>query len=34
VAAVEATGLPIEWDGDLERAITITPLDRRRRLVG
>ncbi|QMU74663.1 hypothetical protein GXW83_01565 [Streptacidiphilus sp. PB12-B1b] len=34
VAAIEATGLPVEWDGDPERAITITPLDWRRRLVG
>ncbi len=32
VAAIKATGLPVEWDGDPARAITITPLDWRRRL--
>jgi hypothetical protein len=34
VAAVEAAGLPVEWDGTPERAITIRALDWRRRLVG
>ncbi|MFE7894681.1 DUF6891 domain-containing protein [Streptomyces sp. NPDC057412] len=34
VAALEAVGLPTEWDGDPGRAITVTPLDWRRRLVG
>ncbi|MFE5941749.1 DUF6891 domain-containing protein [Streptomyces sp. NPDC056480] len=34
VAALEATGLPTEWDGTPDRAITLTPLDWRRRLVG
>lgn len=34
VAALEAVGLHTEWDQDPERAITITPLDWRRRLVG
>ena len=34
VAAIEAAGLPVEWDGDPERAIIITPLDWRRRLGG
>ncbi|KJS54611.1 hypothetical protein VM98_18115 [Streptomyces rubellomurinus subsp. indigoferus] len=34
VAAVEAVGLPVEWNGDPSRAITVTPLDWRRRLVG
>ncbi|MFC1443165.1 hypothetical protein ABUW04_33505 [Streptacidiphilus sp. N1-10] len=34
VAAVAATGLPVEWDGSPERAITVTPLNWRRRLVG
>ncbi|MFC1418161.1 DUF6891 domain-containing protein [Streptacidiphilus cavernicola] len=31
-AAIEAAGLPVQWDGDPERAITVTPLDWRRRL--
>ncbi|MBP0451388.1 hypothetical protein J5Y04_17810 [Kitasatospora sp. RG8] len=34
VAAVEAVGLRTEWDRDPGRAITVTPLDWRRRLVG
>ncbi|MET7757444.1 hypothetical protein ABZT27_22470 [Streptomyces sp. NPDC005389] len=34
VAALEATGLPTEWDGTPDRAIALTPLDWRRRLVG
>lgn len=34
VAAMEAVGLHTEWDHDPGRAITITPLDWRRRLVG
>ncbi|MFF4298443.1 DUF6891 domain-containing protein [Streptomyces vinaceus] len=34
VAALAAVGLPAEWDGDPGRAITVTPLDWRRRLVG
>ncbi|GAB2745028.1 DUF6891 domain-containing protein [Kitasatospora kifunensis] len=34
VAALEAAGLPVEWDRDPGRAITVTPLDWRRRLVG
>lgn len=34
VAALEAVGLPTEWDRDPGRAITVTPLDWRRRLVG
>lgn len=34
VAALEAVDLPVEWDRDPDRAITITPLDWRRRLVG
>ncbi|MET7301776.1 hypothetical protein [Embleya sp. NPDC005575] len=34
VAALEAVGLPVEWDRDPDRAITVTPLDWRRRLVG
>lgn len=33
-AAVAATGLPVEWDGSPERAINVTPLNWRRRLVG
>ncbi|WP_035839176.1 DUF6891 domain-containing protein [Kitasatospora azatica] len=33
-AALEAVGLPVEWDRDPDRAIAITPLDWRRRLVG
>lgn len=34
VAALEAVGLQAEWDHDPGRAITVTPLDWRRRLVG
>ncbi|RSS41213.1 DUF6891 domain-containing protein [Streptomyces sp. WAC08241] len=34
VAALAAVGLPAEWDGDPGRAVTVTPLDWRRRLVG
>ncbi len=34
VAALEASGLNAEWDRDPGRAITVTPLDWRRRLVG
>ncbi|MFJ9795192.1 DUF6891 domain-containing protein [Streptomyces sp. NPDC101145] len=34
VAALEAVGLGAEWDRDPARAITVTPLDWRRRLVG
>lgn len=34
VAALEAVGLHAEWDHDSGRAITVTPLDWRRRLVG
>ncbi|MFF3618673.1 DUF6891 domain-containing protein [Streptomyces sp. NPDC002467] len=34
VAALEAAGLHTEWDGDPGRAITVTRLDWRRRLVG
>ncbi|MGW4825594.1 DUF6891 domain-containing protein [Streptomyces sp. NPDC004227] len=34
VAALEAVGLHTEWDRDPGRAITVTPLDWRRRLVG
>ncbi|MEV6942559.1 hypothetical protein AB0N07_11265 [Streptomyces sp. NPDC051172] len=34
VVALEAVGLHTEWDGDPGRAITVTPLDWRRRLVG
>ncbi|MFC8956090.1 DUF6891 domain-containing protein [Streptomyces sp. NPDC057101] len=34
VAALEAAGLPTEWDQSPDQAITITPLDWRRRLVG
>ncbi|MFF3285956.1 DUF6891 domain-containing protein [Streptomyces sp. NPDC003023] len=34
VAALEAAGLHAEWDHDPARAITVTPLDWRRRLVG
>ncbi|KAB1978530.1 DUF6891 domain-containing protein [Streptomyces triticiradicis] len=33
VAALEAVGLPAEWDGDPDRTITVTPLDWRRRLI-
>ncbi|MGW4894869.1 DUF6891 domain-containing protein [Kitasatospora sp. NPDC004240] len=34
VAALEAAGLRTEWDGDPGRAVTVTPLNWRRRLVG
>ncbi|MFF7633177.1 DUF6891 domain-containing protein [Kitasatospora sp. NPDC008050] len=34
VAALEAAGLPVAWDRDPGRSITVTPLDWRRRLVG
>ncbi|MER5645289.1 hypothetical protein [Streptosporangium sp. NPDC002524] len=34
VAALAAAGLPAEWDGDPSRAITVVPLDWRKRLVG
>ncbi|KOU25139.1 hypothetical protein ADK52_12840 [Streptomyces sp. WM6372] len=34
VAALAAAGLPTEWDQDPGQAITVTPLDWRRRLVG
>ncbi|MFF4223539.1 DUF6891 domain-containing protein [Streptomyces abikoensis] len=34
VAALEAAGLAVEWDHDPARAITVTPLDWRRRLIG
>ncbi|MFI1392919.1 DUF6891 domain-containing protein [Streptomyces griseoaurantiacus] len=34
VAALDAVGLRTEWDGDPTRAVTVTPLDWRRRLVG
>ncbi|MFB7290251.1 DUF6891 domain-containing protein [Actinacidiphila glaucinigra] len=34
VAALEAVGLHAEWDRDPGRAITVTPLDWRRRLIG
>ncbi|WP_436758570.1 DUF6891 domain-containing protein [Streptosporangium sp. V21-05] len=34
VAALGETGLPVEWDGDPSRAITVVPLDWRKRLVG
>ncbi|MFD3457297.1 DUF6891 domain-containing protein [Streptomyces sp. NPDC058691] len=34
VAALEAAGLPAEWDGDPAEAVTVTPLDWRKRLVG
>ncbi|MGW1747100.1 DUF6891 domain-containing protein [Streptomyces sp. NPDC002092] len=34
VVALEAAGLRTEWDGDPGRAVTVTPLDWRRRLVG
>ncbi|MFD6281281.1 DUF6891 domain-containing protein [Streptomyces sp. NPDC060209] len=34
VAALETAGLNAEWDRDPSRAITVTPLDWRRRLVG
>ncbi|WP_331769814.1 hypothetical protein OG948_39495 (plasmid) [Embleya sp. NBC_00888] len=34
VVALEAVGLAVEWDRDPGRAITVSPLDWRRRLVG
>ncbi|MFD7335510.1 DUF6891 domain-containing protein [Streptomyces violascens] len=34
VAALERCGLSVEWDGDPGQAITVTPLDWRKRLVG
>ncbi|MEU7427534.1 hypothetical protein [Streptomyces sp. NPDC040750] len=34
VAALESAGLHTEWDQDPTRAITVTPLDWRRRLIG
>ncbi|SEG76560.1 hypothetical protein SAMN05216223_110104 [Actinacidiphila yanglinensis] len=34
VAALEAVGLRVEWNHDPNRALTVTPLDWRRRLVG
>ncbi|MFI0264052.1 DUF6891 domain-containing protein [Streptomyces sp. NPDC017056] len=34
VAALETVGLRAEWDGDPGRAVTIAPLDWRRRLIG
>jgi hypothetical protein len=34
VAALEAVGLHAEWDHDPGQAITVTPLDWRRRLIG
>ncbi|HEX7307695.1 DUF6891 domain-containing protein [Lentzea sp.] len=34
VAALEAEGLAADWNGDPGRAITVTPLEWRRRLVG
>ncbi|WP_405987297.1 DUF6891 domain-containing protein [Streptomyces sp. NBC_00872] len=34
VAAMEAVGLRADWDGDPGRAITVTPMKWRRRLVG
>ncbi|SFR02299.1 hypothetical protein SAMN04488564_10284 [Lentzea waywayandensis] len=34
VAALEAAGLPVVWNRDPGRSITVTPLDWRRRLVG
>ncbi|RAY16779.1 hypothetical protein DPM19_01010 [Actinomadura craniellae] len=34
VAALQAAGLPAEWDHDPGQAITVTPVDWRRRLVG
>lgn len=33
-AALEGVGLPVEWNGDPGRGITVTPLEWRRRLVG
>ncbi|MEV4433331.1 hypothetical protein [Streptomyces sp. NPDC049585] len=34
VAALAAAGLAAQWNGDARRAITVTPLDWRKRLVG
>ncbi|GAT68082.1 cAMP-binding protein [Planomonospora sphaerica] len=34
VAALEKTGLPVEWNGDPSQSITVTPLDWRKRLIG
>ena len=34
VTALEESGLSVEWNGDPLRAITVTPLDWRKRLVG
>jgi len=34
VSALEAAGLAVEWDRDPGRAITVSPLDWRRRLIG
>ncbi|MEV1022751.1 hypothetical protein [Streptomyces sp. NPDC050264] len=34
VAALDAVGLPTVWDGDPGRAVHVTPLDWRRRLIG
>ncbi|MGW2400179.1 DUF6891 domain-containing protein [Kitasatospora sp. NPDC001664] len=34
VAALQGVGLRTDWDGTRERALTVTPLDWRRRLVG
>ncbi|MEU8377594.1 hypothetical protein [Streptosporangium sp. NPDC048865] len=34
VAALEKTGLPVEWNGDPGQTITVAPLDWRKRLVG
>ncbi|MET8630708.1 hypothetical protein ABZW30_44660 [Kitasatospora sp. NPDC004669] len=34
VAALEQVGLPVEWNGNAGRAIEVTPVDWRKRLVG
>ncbi|MDP4500772.1 DUF6891 domain-containing protein [Nonomuraea turcica] len=34
VAALRQAGLPVEWNGDPDQAITVTPIDWRRRLIG
>ncbi|MBB5782328.1 DUF6891 domain-containing protein [Nonomuraea jabiensis] len=34
VTALEESGLSVEWNGDPLRAVTVTPLDWRKRLVG
>ena len=34
VAALEQVDLPVQWDGDPGRAISVAPLDWRKRLVG